>query len=329
MTPGARRAVTVLTLLVGTLAAVAAAAGLTLGGGPGRQVVVTPRGEPVVLDGTGLYRWSGVFAAAGQRGTDLVVLVLVVPLSVIALVAARRGSVRARLLLAGLLVVVLYVHGSVVAGTIAHTPLYVVSVLVVPAAGAAVAVLVAGIDPHEPLLRSGTPRRGPGLFMLVSALVTVLVWGVPLIAAAATGTVPARTDLAAAPVTLGLDLAVVTPLVSLAAVLLLRGAPQALLLAVPLLVLEVSLAPVIAAQTASQLASGVRLDAAEIAGPIGGFAVLALGAAITLVALLRIPAPSPSSSSPSTSPRPASAAWTDRRSPDSSSEGRGREARPP
>ena len=99
-----------------------------------------------------------------------------------------------------------------------------------------------------------------------------------------------------------------TPLVSLAAVLLLRGAPQALLLAVPLLVLEVSLAPVIAAQTASQLASGVRLDAAEIAGPIGGFAVLALGAAITLVALLRIPAPSPSASSPSTSPRPASAA---------------------
>ncbi|MDD7942948.1 hypothetical protein PHK61_31530 [Actinomycetospora lutea] len=74
--------------------------------------MTTPRGLPVLLDGTGLYRWSGVFAAAGQRGTDLVVVVLVVPLLVIALVAARRGAVRARLLLAGLLVVVVYVHGS-------------------------------------------------------------------------------------------------------------------------------------------------------------------------------------------------------------------------
>ncbi|PVZ06277.1 hypothetical protein [Actinomycetospora cinnamomea] len=303
MTPGARRAVTVLTLLAAALAAGAATAGLAVGGGPGRQVVVTPRGVPVVLDGTGLYRWSGVFAAAGQRGTDLVVLVLVVPLLVIALVAARRGSVRARLLLVGLLVVVVYVHGSIVAGTIAYTPLYVVSVLVVPTAGTAVAVLVAGIARHEPLLRPGVPRRGPGLFLLASALVTVVVWGVPLVVAAATGTVPARTDLAAAPVTLGLDLAVITPLVSLAAVLLLRGAPQALLLAVPLLVLEISLAPVITAQTASQLASGVRLEAAEVAGPIGGFAVLALGAAITLVALLRAPSPSPL-----TSPQPASAA---------------------
>jgi hypothetical protein len=103
-------------------------------------------------------------------------------------------------------------------------------------------------------------------------------------------------------VTLELDLAVITPLVSLAAVLLLRGAPQALLRAVPLLVLEVSLAPVITAQTTFQLASGIRLADAEVVGPIGGFAVLALGAAVTLVVLLHVPSPSLS-----TSPHPASA----------------------
>jgi hypothetical protein len=172
----------------------------------------------------------------------------------------------------------------------------------VPTAGAGVVVLVAGIDRREPLLRPGAPRRGPGLFLLLSALVTVIVWGVPLVVAAATDTIPPRTDLPAAPVTLGLDLAVITPLVSLAAVLLLRGAPQALLLAVPLLVLEVSLAPVITAQTTFQLASGIRLADAEVVGPIGGFAVLALGAAVTLVVLLHVPSPSLS-----TSPHPASA----------------------
>jgi hypothetical protein len=52
-------------------------------------------------------------------------------------------------------------------------------------------------------------------------------------------------------------------------------------------VLEVLLAPLIAAQTAAQLLAGVRFTIPEIIGPMGGFVVLAGASAVVLVAVLR------------------------------------------
>jgi hypothetical protein len=88
-------------------------------------------------------------------------------------------------------------------------------------------------------------------------------------------------------VTVALDLAVITPLLVAAAVLVLRREPLGYLLAVPLLVLEVMLAPMIAAQTVGQLQAGVTLSAGEVIGPVTGFVILAAVAAWFLVAIAR------------------------------------------
>ena len=70
------------------------------------------------------------------------------------------------------------------------------------------------------------------------------------------------------PVTTALDLAVITPAAVLAGALILRFVALGYLLAVSLLVLEVMLAPLLAAQTASQLWAGVSFSAGQIVGPI-------------------------------------------------------------
>jgi hypothetical protein len=56
---------------------------------------------------------------------------------------------------------------------------------------------------------------------------------------------------------------------------------------VSLLVLEVMFAPLLAAQTASQLWAGVTFPAGQIVGPVAGFATVALIAIWVLIAILR------------------------------------------
>ena len=93
-------------------------------------------------------------------------------------------------------------------------------------------------------------------------------------------------DTYATPVTYALDLAIITPAVFLSGVLVLRRTPRGYLIAFPLLVVEAMLAPVITAQTVSQVSAGVSFPSAQIVGPIAGFVVLALVAIWFIVAIV-------------------------------------------
>jgi hypothetical protein len=69
--------------------------------------------------------------------------------------------------------------------------------------------------------------------------------------------------------------------------LILRRKPLGYVMAFSMLVLEIMLAPMIAAQTISQLRAGISFTPGEIIGPITGFAVLGVSALWVYVALLR------------------------------------------
>lgn len=73
----------------------------------------------------------------------------------------------------------------------------------------------------------------------------------------------------------------------LAGVLILRRNPLGYLIAFSLLVLETTLAPLIATQTVSQVLAGVSFTTGEIVGPMAGFVVLATVAIWVMVTILR------------------------------------------
>jgi hypothetical protein len=279
-----------LSMGVAAWATVAAAAGLFTGGGAGPVPFVTVRGETVEVYGQGLYRYDTLFAGAGQRGTDAVVLFLGIPLLLGAALRYRRGSSRAGLLLLGTLVFFLYVYGSAALGTVAYNRLFPVYVALFSASLFAVAQLLATVDRTELSDRCDTaPRRGVGVFLLLSGAVTALVWGVPMVAAAVTGASTDRLDSYATDVTHALDLAIITPAALMAGALILRRKATGYLLALSLLVLEAMLTPLIVAQTVSQLAAGVTFTPAEVVGPMVGFVVIAAAALWFLIGLLRAP----------------------------------------
>jgi hypothetical protein len=103
-----------------------------------------------------------------------------------------------------------------------------------------------------------------------SGALTLLVWGLRVVAAAVGGEPADRLDSYATDVTYALDLGIITSAALTAGAMILRRVPVGYVLALSLLVLEAMLAPLIAAQTVSQLAAGVTFTPAEVAGPIAG-----------------------------------------------------------
>ena len=288
---GARRvsrSVVVLTALVAILSGFSALVGLLASGGDASATVVSVHGDVVELYGEGLYDADTVFKGAGNRGSDLVTLALGVPLLLAALVVYRRGSLRGALLLGGALSWPLYLYATMAVGA-AYNQLFLVYVAIFSASLFALVLTLVSIDRDVLWARMAPhgPRRRLAAIMLVSGIVTAVVWLAPLVTAAMTGEPPKLLGHQTTMVTDALDLGVITPAALVAAHLLHRRRAEGYLVAFPLLVLMTFLLPVIVAQTVFQLRAEVSFTAAEIVGPIGGFVVLATLGAGLVVATLR------------------------------------------
>jgi hypothetical protein len=175
------RVAVVLSALAAVPACAAAATGLVWSGGGPHVPVQTVRGDPATLDGRGLYRFDTVFAAAGQRGTDVVVLLVVVPLLAWAVWRYRRGRPSAVLVWAGALLALLYVYAGPALGTVAYNNMFLVYVAVLSASLSAFVLLFASRPMRglEAGLAAGMPRRPLAYFLIASGVVVLISCGAP------------------------------------------------------------------------------------------------------------------------------------------------------
>lgn len=272
------RVVGVPVLLIAALALLGAGAGLFWGGGDGPATFRTLRGETVDLYGWGLYRLDTRFVGAGNRGTDAVTLVFGVPLLLVAAWRYGRGSLRGAFLLLGALGWFLYVYSSYALGAASYNELFLVYVALFSASLFAFALTLRSVDPGSVSAPAWCllPRAGPAALLVGSGLFTLAVWLAAPLAALAPGGPPAGLGSYSTLLTTALDLGVVVLATLVAGGLIWRREALGYLLGFALLVLEAFLAPMIAAQTASQLLAGVAFTTAEVAGPVAGFGVLAL-----------------------------------------------------
>ena len=254
---------------------------------PNPVEVVTVRGSVAELFGGGVYHYDTVFVGAGNRGTDAVTLVIAIPLLMLCLRETRRASLRWTLTVSGAVAWFLYVYLTMAVGS-AFNPLFLVYVVIFSAALWMLGLVIRNVD----VVRLAgqvdrLPRTGPAVLMLVSGVATAMIWLVPILGAQLAGDAPARLDSYTTVVTTAIDAAVITPAAIVAGILILRRSGVGYLMAVPLLVLESMLAPMIAAQTTSQVLAGVSFQPGEIVAPLAGFVVLAGAAVWVLVTILR------------------------------------------
>lgn len=285
--PAAPTTVTVLVAVICLLGAFASAVGAFASGGPGPHAVTGLHGGRVTLYGQGLYRYDTLLIGAGNRGQDLVVLFVEVPLLAGLLAATRRGGLRSRLMLASTLAFFAYYYTSMCFAT-AFNRLFAVYVVLFAASLAALLLTLLRLDPAA--VAAGFPDRpAPGslaAYLLSVAALLTAVWLPPMLRSLITATVPTFANTYTSEVTWALDLGLIVPAAVTAAVLLLRRRPAGYLLTFLLIGLNLTIGAVLISQGIAQVLAHA-LTTTEVLGMVVTFAVLTLVAAGLLAALLR------------------------------------------
>jgi hypothetical protein len=280
--------VTGLSTLIALLALFAAASGLFWKREGEPFMFTTLRDQKVEMFGQGLYRYDTLFFGAGYKGQDVVVLLLGIPLLLVSIILYQRGSLVGHLLLTGTLGYFLYVYASMALGA-AYNRLFLVYIVLFSGSLYTFIQVFSTVD-HAAIasnIPAGLPTLGLAIFMIIAGIVTLFVWGAPLVSALVTGGPPDRMDSYTTMVTFAIDLAIITPATILCAVLVLRGSPLGYIIAAPLLTLVVLLAPQIILSTIFQRSAGVPFTPGEMIGPVAGFVLLGSFAAWLLTTILK------------------------------------------
>jgi hypothetical protein len=246
--------------------------------------ITTLRGETVQLFGRGLYRYDTVSYAVQAIGQDAATLLIGIPLLLLGLLLARKGSLRGELLLAGGLGYMLYTYTSYSFLSV-YNELFLVYVGLFSLSLFAFILALSGMD-TELVTRSvaaGMPRRGIAVFLLFIAVFLTLAWLGRIVPPLLTGQPPVGLEAYTTLVIQVLDLGIIVPTSALTAVLLLRQHPWGYTLASVLLVKALMMGAALVAMIIAQVLTGVAVGAVESAI----FTGIALAALIFTVMLFR------------------------------------------
>ena len=223
-----RRSITVLSVVIVALSAFAAVMGVLASGVFSAESLphfthTSVRGQEVQIWGFGVYRHMSVELAPQGIAQDVVTLTIGLPLLLGSLVFARRGSLRARLLLTGTLgyFMVTYVF-YLVMGT--FNELFLVYVVLAGAAFYAFTLAMMSFDAVvvADALRERAPRRFVGIFLILNSVAIALMWLGVVAPYAMTSETPPEVEHFTTLIVQGLDLSILLPASFLAGLLLLR-----------------------------------------------------------------------------------------------------------
>jgi hypothetical protein len=198
----------------------------------------TIRDETVEVWGQGLYKYDTPISATGFIAADVITLVLAIPILVISTIMSRRGSLKGGLLLTGVLSYFLYNYTSMGFGA-AYNNLFLAYILIFAASlyGLILALLSFDLETLASHFGSGLPRRGIGIFLIVSGVILSLLWlALSIVPALIKSQAPPEAYYYTTFTTGIIDIGMIAPALILAGVLIRRGAPFGYLLASTMLI---------------------------------------------------------------------------------------------
>lgn len=228
-----RFSITTLVLFIAILSAIAASSGIFSSNGPGQYEYKSIRGETVTVYGEGIYEHMSAEVAPQGIAQDYVTLFLAIPLLLIALTWARKGSLRGRYLLAGTLAyfLVTYLFYLVMA---MYNILFLVYTALLGLSFFALALVLLSFKPEQlpGQFSNNTPVKITGGFLIFNSAAIGSLWlGVVVPPLLDGSVIPAQTEHYTTLIVQGLDLGLLLPLSFLSGFLLMRKKPFGYLLA--------------------------------------------------------------------------------------------------
>jgi hypothetical protein len=279
-------ALTWLVPLIAVLALLAAGVGLFTANDGSQFSFTAVRGETVQIWGQGWYRYDTPIGALSFKAGDLITLFLAIPVLVVSFVLYRQGSMRGGLLLTGALAYFLYTYISLGFGA-TYNNLFVVYILIFSASlfGLILALTSFDLQSLPAHFAETLPRRGIGIFLVVSGIILSLIWlALSILPALLQSKAPPEAYFYTTFMTGIVDLGIVAPALILAGVLILRRAPLGYLLASTMLVFTCILGPNLTAGGIIQVAEEVITigQAMAFTVPFVILALIAIGLTVRL-----------------------------------------------
>jgi len=208
-----KKPITLLVILIALLATIASLTGILSSGGSGSYHYQSIRGETVKIYGKGLYRHMSAEVAPQGIAQDYVTLCLGIPLLIFAIIWARKGSLKGRLLLTGIVgyFLVTYLFYTVMG---MYNLLFMAYVLLMGASFYAFMLLLFSFDRDEVKLsfRPANPVRWTGGFLIFISLSIAMLWLSIVIPPLIDGTViPVQVEHYTTLIVQGLDLGILLP----------------------------------------------------------------------------------------------------------------------
>lgn len=214
---------TTLTLLIAVLSVIASSIGIFSGGGPGSSSIISVRGEEVTLFGKGAYYQMSVGVAPQGIAQDVVTLFIGIPLLLFSLILYRKGSLRGKVLLTGVLGYFLttYLFFTMMA---MYNQLFLLWVVLLSLCFYAFYISFKSLDEQE--LATCTAPKHPvkliGGFLIFCSISIGLLWLSIVVPPALSGTIPKEVEHYTTLVVQALDLSILLPAAFIAGVLLIK-----------------------------------------------------------------------------------------------------------
>lgn len=227
-----KRSVTLLTLIIVLLSAIAALTGIFSAGGTGSFEYESIRGETVQIYGEGVYRHMSAEVAPQGIAQDFVTLFVGMPLLLLSLFYARKGSLKGRFILAGTLgyFLVTYLFYLVMG---MYNVLFLVYTILLGTSFFAFTLSLLSFDinqlPHK--FSKSLPVKTAGGFLILNALLIALLWLSIVVPPLLDGTIiPVQAEHYTTLIVQGLDLGLLLPLAVVSGVLFIQKKPIGFLL---------------------------------------------------------------------------------------------------
>lgn len=250
-----------LALVIIPLALIAASAGVFLQGTGESYPFTTLRGETVMIRGYGLYRYDTISSSSQEVGMDIVTLIIGIPLMIVGVVFSRKGSLRGRLLLTGVLGYFLYTYASMSFLT-AFNPLFLVYVALFSLSLFGFILALSGLNPDELVkhISEHFPRRTIAIYFIIVAVFLTMAWLGLVVPPMFNGTPPSGLESAITMVIQALDLGVIVPTSIITATLLLKKRPWGYALSSVVLLKILTMGAALISMIVVQLLAGVKVD---------------------------------------------------------------------
>lgn len=233
-----KKVISVLVIIVAIMAIIAASAGIFSHGGNGHYDYQSIRGKMVTVYGDGLYRHMSADVAIQGIAQDYVTLFLAVPLLLISLIFAIKGSLRSRFLLAGILNYFLLTYLFYLEMAM-YNEMFLAYVILTGTSFFALVLLLLNFNIQKlpVLFNSNIPVKFIGGFLIFNSIAIALLWLSVVIPPLFDGSViPDAVQHYTTLTVQGLDLAIFLPISFVSGFLLIKKKPYGYLMSTVTLV---------------------------------------------------------------------------------------------